>query len=164
MMIDIYSGDLSLLIGQFADLALLNRIMADQDVTQSDLAQDLKIAIGTVNNRIKRLAHQGFIEVKRTQRRKLRYRLTPEGHALQQSLTNDYVRQSFQLYRLVRDEVQRLLSALTKNEKRIVRLVGEGDIANVCRLTCLDNHFEVTEDADAPAIVVDGLEIRLERT
>lgn len=162
MMVKIYSSELCILKGPFADLALLNRIMANSDVTQSDLAEDLKIAIGTVNNRLKRLVAQGAIEVKRTQRRKLRYCLTSEGHVLQQSLTNEYVRQSFHLYRMVRQQVQRELSKLNETECRTVRLVGEGDIAEVCRLSCLENHIELTEDVDAPALVVDGIEIRLE--
>ena len=161
MMVRIYLSDLSTLKGPFADLALLNKIAADPDVTQSDLAQDLKLAIGTVNNRLKRLVAQGSIEVKRTQRRKLRYHLTPEGLALQQSLTTEYVQQSFQLYRVVREEAQRLLSALIEAGYHAVCLVGEGDIADVCRLTCLENHVEMTDNDDAPALVVDGLEIRL---
>ena len=40
--------------------------------------------------------------------------------------------------------------------------VTKRDGAGVCRLTCLENHVELTEDANAPALVVDGLEIRLE--
>jgi len=76
-------------------------------------------------------------------------------------LTTEYVQQSFQLYRMVREEAQRLLSALIEAGYHAVCLVGEGDIADVCRLTCLENHVEMTDNDDAPALVVDGLEIRL---
>lgn len=36
----------------FCDLALLERVNADPDISQSDLAQDLSIAIGTENRRL----------------------------------------------------------------------------------------------------------------
>lgn len=50
---------------------------------QAAVAEDLKIAIGTVNGKLKILVAQGAIEVKRTQRRKIRYRLKPNRRALQ---------------------------------------------------------------------------------
>jgi DNA-binding MarR family transcriptional regulator len=146
----------------FSDLAILNRIDADPDISQAALAKDLQIAIGTVNGKLKRLIDQGSIDVKRTQRRKLRYRLTPEGHALQRSLTSAYIRQSFQLYRRVRQQAKDLLITLNDSEVRAVRLVGEGDIAEVCRLTCLEHQVALTDQPEAPVLVVDGLDVRLE--
>ncbi|HSF79661.1 MAG TPA: winged helix-turn-helix transcriptional regulator [Anaerolineales bacterium] len=46
------------------------------------------VAVGTVNWYIKRLVEKGYVKVKRAQRRKLRYIITPEGIAHRASLTS----------------------------------------------------------------------------
>ena len=84
------------------DLSLLEGIEKDPDVNQSMLANQLGIAVGTVNWHLKRLIEKGAIKVKRASRKKLRYIITPEGIALRARLAVDFVQQSFALYRLIR--------------------------------------------------------------
>jgi|ADurb_H2B_02_Slu_FD_contig_51_114049_length_3969_multi_4_in_0_out_0_5 DNA-binding MarR family transcriptional regulator len=146
----------------FCDLALLERVNADPDISQSDLAQDLSIAIGTVNRRLQQLVKNDFIQVERTHRRKLHYTLTPKGRTLYRTLTQAYIKQSFDVYRQVRQQVKDVLKAVTDAGITTVRLNGEGDVRDVCRLTCLEYHVKITNDPDAPEIVVDGLDIRIE--
>lgn len=145
----------------YRDLALLQEIEADPDISQAELAESLGVAIGTVNWHIKRLVEKGFIKVKRAQRRKLRYIITPEGVALRARLTVDYVQQSFILFRQIRKRVLSLLTELKAKNIHAVRLEGEGDVAEVCRLTCMEQHFTLTEDPAAPALIIDGLKVRL---
>lgn len=144
------------------DLALLHLIQDDPDVSQATLAESLGVAIGTVNWHLQRLVEKGFVKVKRANRRKLRYIITPEGISLRAKLTVAYVQQSFSLFRQVRQRVLSLLAELENDRLHAVRLVGEGDVADVCRLTCMEQHFSLTDNPDAPALVVDGLEVRLE--
>lgn len=144
------------------DLALLHLIQDDPDVSQATLAESLGVAIGTVNWHLQRLIEKGFVKVKRANRRKLRYIITPEGISLRAKLTVAYVQQSFSLFRQVRQRVLSLLAELDKGGVHAVRLVGEGDVADVCRLSCMEQHFSLTDNPDAPALVVDGLEVRLE--
>ncbi len=146
------------------DLALLNRILADPEVTQADLAEEINISIGSVNARLKQLIENSCIEVKQARRRKLRYIITAKGRALRQTLTEDYLQQSFQLYRQVRQMVKDELAKLDGAEVRAVRLLGEGDVADVYRLTCLEHQVRLTDDPLAPALVVDGLEVSLKWT
>jgi DNA-binding MarR family transcriptional regulator len=148
--------------GNFKDLALLNRIKADPDVSQAALAEALKISIGSVNGRLRHMLNRGLIEVKRTRRRKLRYIITLEGLALHGIMMQDYLLQSFQLYRQVRQQVNALLKNLDVAGVNAVRLLGEGDVADVCKLTCCVNQISLTDDFAAPALVIDGLEIRIE--
>lgn len=145
----------------YRDLALLQEIEADPDISQAELAEGLGVAIGTVNWHIKRLVEKGFVKVKRAQRRKLRYIITPEGIALRARLTVDYVQQSFILFRQIRKRVLSLLAELEAKNIHAVRLDGEGDVAEVCRLTCMEQHFTLTEDPAAPALIIDGLKVRL---
>ena len=79
------------------ELILLEEIEHDPDVSQASLAAQLGVAIGTVNWHLKRLVAKGYIKVKRAQRRKLRYIITPEGIALRARLTINYVETSMRL-------------------------------------------------------------------
>ncbi len=147
---------------EYRDLALLQEIEADPDVSQAMLAEELGVAIGTINWHIKRLVEKGFVKVKRARRRKLRYIITPEGIALRARLTVDYIQQSFKLFRHVRERVTTLLQKLEAMDIHSVRLDATGDVADVCRLTCMEQHFTLTDNPEAPALIVDGLKVRLE--
>ena len=147
---------------KFNDLALLHGIKADPDVSQAALAEALKISIGSVNGRLRHMLDCGLIEVKRTSRRKLRYIITAEGLAQYIIMMQEYLLQSFQLYRQMRQKVKALLKRLDAAGMNAVRLLGEGDVADVSRLTCIENQISLTDDFTAPALVIDGLEIRIE--
>src|SRR5574340_577295 len=87
------------------EFGLLEELAQDPDMTQSTLAARLGVAVGTVNWYLKRLVAKGYVKVKRAERRKLRYILTAEGLALRTRLTIDYISNSFNLYRLVRNRM-----------------------------------------------------------
>lgn len=146
---------------EFCDLALLQKVQADPDVSQAKLAEDLGVAVGTVNWHLKRLVEKGYIKVMRARRRKLRYIITTDGLSLRARLTLAYVQQSFTLFRQVRYQVRQLLCDLQKDGIDAVRIVGDGDIADVCKLTCMEQHFNLTENVHAPALVVNGLDVEL---
>lgn len=55
--------------------------------------------------------------------------------------------------------MKELLNSLTEAENHAVRLVSDGDIVEVCRLTCLEHESALTHKPEAPALVVDGLDI-----
>ena len=42
-----------------------------------------------------------------------------------------------------------------------VRIVGRGDIADICRLTCLEHGIEVVTDKDVPTLQVEGFKVQL---
>jgi DNA-binding MarR family transcriptional regulator len=84
------------------EMNLLEHIERDPDVTQATLAAQLGVAVGTVNWHLKRLVAKGYVKVKRAQRRKLRYIITPEGIAFRARLTVNYIETSMRLYRRTR--------------------------------------------------------------
>jgi len=137
------------------DLGLLEEIERDPDTTQATLATQLGVAVGTVNWHLKRLIAKGYVKVKRAERRKLRYILTPEGIALRAHLTVAYVERSMALYRQVREEARRALAMARERCHRAVAIRGEGDIADICRLTCLEQGMSVIGDgrADGAALL-----------
>ncbi len=141
------------------DLILLEHIEQDPDATQASLASQLGVAVGTVNWHLKRLVAKGYVKVRRAERRKLRYIITPEGVALRARLTLDYIQTSFKLYRLVRQRVVDALEQVKAKGYSHVRLEGEGDVADVCRLTCMENNLHLTNDRDVPTLRIQGLKV-----
>jgi DNA-binding MarR family transcriptional regulator len=146
---------------ELRELTLLENIENDPDVNQSTLAAQLGVAVGTVNWHLKRLVAKGYVKVKRAERKKLRYIITPEGIALRARLAVDYVEHSFSLYRKTRQRVSEHLKAVEAAGHKQVRILGRGDIADICRLTCLEHGIEVVTDRDVPALQVEGFKVQL---
>lgn len=141
------------------ELVLLEQIDQNPDATQASLASRLGVAVGTINWHLKRLVEKGYVKVRRVERRKLRYIITPEGLALRARLTLDYINSSFHLYRLVRERMGEALVKVREDGFSGVRLEGDGDVAEVCRLTCLEQGVQIVEDEHAPLLRIHGLKV-----
>src|SRR4030043_1498882 len=127
------------------EMILLEQIEKDPNVTQASLATHLGVAVGTVNWHLKRMIAKGYVKVKRAERRKLRYIITPEGISFRAHLTVDYIEQSFLLYRNIRKRVRELLVDVKRNGFDQVHIETEtkledaklssqtNDIADICR-------------------------------
>lgn len=144
------------------ELSLLEQIESDPDVNQSTLATQLGVAVGTVNWHLKRLIAKGAVKVSRAERKKLRYIITPEGLALRARLAIDYVERSFSVYRNTRKKVKDNITKIRKAGFDSVRIVGTGDVADICKLTCLEQGMKVVNEKNTPALILDGYKIRLE--
>ena len=143
------------------EMVLLEQIEYDPDINQKTLAANLGVAVGTVNWHLKRLIAKGYVKVKRAQRRKLRYIITSEGIAFRARLTVNYIEQSMQLYRLVRERVRKALVELKNAGYNSVRIQGDGDIADICRLTCIEQGVHVTDSPEAPLLELRDLKVVL---
>ncbi len=146
------------------DLTLLEEIERDPDTTQANLATRVGVAVGAVNWHIKRMIAKGYVKVKRAERRKLRYIITPEGVALRARLTVAYIDNSMTLYRQARKQTQSALRQARELGHEVVMMVGDGDIADVCRLTCIEMGFTVVTETDAdrlPKLEIEGTDIVL---
>jgi DNA-binding MarR family transcriptional regulator len=141
------------------DLIILDHLEKDPDTTQAGLATQLGVAIGTINWHLKRLIAKGYVKARRVERRKLSYIITPEGISLRAYMTLDYIQNSFRLYRLVRQRMIEQLIVVRGRGFNCIRLDGEGDVADVCRLTCLEQGIEVVEDTNAPILRVRDLKV-----
>lgn len=144
------------------ELTLLEKIEKDPDVNQSTLATQLGVAVGTVNWHLKRLISKGYVKVKRAERKKLRYIITPEGISLRARLAVDYVEKSFSLYRKTRQRVREYISEAQEAGYDRLRIVGKGDVADICQLTCLEHGIKVVTDKSAPALQVEGSKVILQ--
>ena len=146
---------------EIRELTLLENIENDPDVNQSTLATQLGVAVGTVNWHLKRLIAKGAVKVKRAERKKLRYIITPEGIALRARLAVDYVERSFSIYRKTRLRVKEHLARVRAAGFDRLRIVGKGDIVDICRLTCIEQGIAVVADKNVPVLQVDGFKVTL---
>lgn len=147
---------------EIRELTLLEQIENDPDINQSTLARQLGVAVGTVNWHLKRLIAKGAVKVARAERKKLRYIITPEGLALRARLAVNYVENSFSVYRRTRQKVKDNLAKVQKAGFDRVRIVGSGDVADICKLTCIEQGITVVNDKSVPALVLDGYRVKLE--
>ena len=147
---------------ELRELTLLENIEIDPDVNQSTLATQLGVAVGTVNWHLKRLISKGYVKVKRAERKKLRYIITPEGISLRARLALDYVEHSLSLYRKTRQRVKEHIARIKQAGFNRVRILGRGDIVDICRLTCIEQGIAVVNDKDVPALQVDGFKVQLQ--
>ena len=146
---------------ELRELSLLENIENDPDVNQSTLATQLGVAVGTVNWHLKRLIAKGAVKVKRAERKKLRYIITPEGIALRARLAVDYVERSFSIYRKTRQRVKEHIARIKQAGFNRVRILGRGDIVDICRLTCIEQGIDVVNDKNVPTLQVDGFKVQL---
>jgi DNA-binding MarR family transcriptional regulator len=146
---------------------MLEKIEHDPDITQASMAAQLGVAVGTVNWHIQRMIKKGYVKVKRAQRRKLRYIITPEGLAFRARLTVQYVENSMRLYRRVRQRASEHLIQLRKAGYTQVQIHGDGDIADICRLSCLEHDITIIDsseqaaDPNTPVLEIHGAKISL---
>jgi DNA-binding MarR family transcriptional regulator len=137
---------------------LLEAIEQNPDTTQASLAAQLGVAVGSVNWYLKRLIRKGYVKVTHLQRRKLRYFVTPQGLALKARLTSQYLEASLRVYRELRQAAREALVEVKASGHKAVHLDGEDEVAEIFRLTCLEQGVKViTALADGvPMVCVQG--------
>ncbi len=143
------------------DIDILEEIEKNPELTQANLANQMNVAIGTVNWHLKRLVEKGYVKIQRCEKRKLKYIITPEGISLRTKLTLDYIHSSFELYRLVRNRMNTVLDQCAEQSYRAVYIEGEGEVYEICRLTSMERSFKVLQNPDDqfPVVRIVGLKL-----
>jgi DNA-binding MarR family transcriptional regulator len=144
-------------------LRILEHLERDPDSTQADLAARLGVAIGTVNWYVKRLVAKGYVKVTHLQRRRVRYLITPKGISEKARLAYRYVQVSMHLYKTVRARARDLLAEAKAAGYDRVSIDGDGDLVDVCRLTCLESGVQVVGAPvdEVPSLVISGTAVSL---
>ena len=140
---------------------ILEKIEEDPDVNQATLAAKLDVAVGTVNWHIKRMVKEGYIKLSRAERKKLRYIITPQGLTFRAGLTVKYIENSMMLFRRTRRRVKEILAELHSAGYDSIQIIGDGDLAEVIHLTCLEEGFSIADQPDLPAIEIRGWRVYL---
>lgn len=115
-------------------LGLLTAVEEDEALTQRSVARDLGIALGLANAYLKRCVTKGFIKVRQIPRNRYAYYLTPRGFSEKSRLTAEYLSQSFNLFRLAKEQYSDLLGLCLRRRWKRVALAGAGDLAEIAAL------------------------------
>lgn len=127
---------------------LLDAIAENSTVTQAGLAAHLGVAVGSVNWYIKRMVAKGYVKATRMQRTRLKYHLTPDGVALLARRTSEYMERSLGVYRKLRRAARETATDIQRRGIQRVLLRGDGDAADILKLTLLE-HGVVSTSASA---------------
>lgn len=150
------------------ELQLLEAIATTPETTQANLAAQVGVAVGTVNWYLKRWSKKGYIKIRRISRWQWSYLLTPEGIGRKTRLASEYVEASLSLYRRTRAEAKLLLTSVHATGAHQIILAGDGEIAEICRLTCLEMGIEIVAETtpqhllqQVPMIRIEGVRLVL---
>lgn len=140
------------------ELQLLEALEEEPETTQADLAARAGVAVGTVNWYLKRWSKKGYVTVKRIGRWRWRYLLTPQGVAEKAQLAGKYFEASMSIYRQTRADAKELLGQVRDAGYGTVVIDGDNEIADICRLTCLEMGLSVNSEATAglPILSING--------
>ena len=140
---------------------LLNEIAQDSMVTQANLSKRLGMAVGSVNWYIKRLIKRGYVKVSHLDRTRLQYDLTPEGMSVFTERAMQYAKDSLTIYKRFRQMAKGTVKELKKMGISRVSVVGDDEIMDILRLTCLEAGITVESSPDRVLLKYVGQEYKI---
>jgi DNA-binding MarR family transcriptional regulator len=142
---------------------LLNEIAQDSMVTQSNLAERLGIAVGSVNWYIKRLINRGYVKVSHLDRTRLKYDLTAEGMKVFTQRATQYAKDSLKIYNEWRRKAKQLVRALQSQNISRVHLHDENELMDILRLTCIEGGITLDHGPEDVVLTISGQEYSIIR-
>lgn len=123
---------------------LLSEIERNPSFTQRGLASKLNIALGLMNQYLKRCMTKGWIRASQVSPRRITYFLTPEGFKEKSHMVRDYLARSMTFFRDARAQCDAIfLMCQSKGWTNIV-LVGAGDLADIVTLVAQGYNLKVS--------------------
>ena len=143
---------------------LLSEIERNPSFTQRGLAGELNIALGLMNQYLKRCLTQGWIRASHVSPRRIAYFLTPEGFKEKSQMVKEYLARSMMFFREARAQCEEVLALCKVQGFSKIALVGAGDLSDITQLVAAGGHFVidvVSMEADFTkydaVIVTDGV-------
>jgi len=117
------------------ELAVLEAVEQDEQITQRSLASALGIALGLANLYLKRLVKKGYIKCVNVRSNRLLYLITPNGIVEKTRLTYEFIDYSLDLYRGVRQNLKTVLEPLVQSGLTNIAIHGTGEAAELAYLS-----------------------------
>ena len=124
-------------------LGLLSAVHENSGASQRTLASELGIALGLTNAYLKRCVKKGLVKMAQAPANRYAYYLTPKGFAEKSYLTGQYLKQSFDFYRVARSECERLLQDCVSKQWRQIAIYGTGELAEIAIICCLRHKSDI---------------------
>ena len=134
-------------------LNLLDVVDGNSAITQRTLAAELGVALGLTNSYLKRCAKKGLIKVQQVPSNRYAYYLTPRGFAEKSRLTAEYLKQSFDFFRLSKSQSSDLLQHCTNHGWTRVALAGKSDLTEITILSATELQIGLAGIIDADAAI-----------
>lgn len=122
---------------------LLSEIERNPSFTQRGLAGELNIALGLMNQYLKRCLTKGWIRASQLSPRRITYFLTPEGFKEKSHMVKDYLARSMTFFRDARAQCEEVLEHCKMQGWSKIALVGDGDLADIAKLVVSDSTFSI---------------------
>jgi len=124
-------------------LGLLNMVHDNSAASQRSMAGNLGIALGLANAYLKRCVKKGLIKVSQAPANRYAYYLTPQGFAEKSRLTAEFLSQSFNLFRLARNQSADIFNECQSRGWNRVALYGLGDLTEIVVLSAQDHPIDL---------------------
>lgn len=122
---------------------LLSEIEKNSSFTQRNLASELGIALGMMNQYLKRCVTKGWVRISQVSPRRIKYFLTPEGFHEKSQMVTGYLARSLSFFREARVEAEQLLSICQERSWNKLGMVGAGDLADIFQLVSIGTRVSV---------------------
>jgi DNA-binding MarR family transcriptional regulator len=122
---------------------LLSEIERNPSFTQRGLAGELNIALGLMNQYLKRCITKGWIRASQVSPRRITYFLTPEGFKEKSHMVKDYLARSMTFFRDARTQCEEVFDHCKAQGWSKISLVGEGDLADIGKLVASGSDFTI---------------------
>lgn len=130
---------------------LLTELERNPTVTQRNLASELGIALGLMNQYLKSCVTKGWIRASQVSPRRIVYFLTPEGFKEKSQMVTSYLARSLTFFRDARTQCEALYAHSKQNGWTNIALVGSGDLADIALLVAQGSNLIVnivSQEAD----------------
>jgi DNA-binding MarR family transcriptional regulator len=133
----------------YRSFLLLDEISRNNEITQRDLSKRLGIALGLINSYIKNLASKGYITVATIPKKRYKYYLTPQGFIEKSRMTYHHLQNFTNLYKVARQDFQRLFHNLHKDNVKKVVFCGSDEVAEIAYITLQEFGIELIAVVDS---------------
>lgn len=145
-------------------LSVLFSIYDQPNTSQHKIAADTNLSSSMVNNYVKWLKQEGFIEVVGDTNRTHQYYLSESGRVILRQSLLDYSAEIVRLYGSVKNEIANILNTFYDEGIRTIVLFGVAETAEIvyaaAKRTALVIIGVVDSDTDKQGKIFNGLEIR----
>jgi hypothetical protein len=113
---------------------LFSEIERNSSFKQRILAAKLGIALGLMNQYLKRCVTKGWVRASHVSPRRIMYFLTPEGFKEKSLMVADYLGRSLTFFRDAKFQCEEVFSECERQGWKKIAFVGEGEIADIAKL------------------------------
>ncbi|MBN1897590.1 MAG: winged helix-turn-helix transcriptional regulator [Spirochaetes bacterium] len=112
---------------------IINALINNTRSTQRDISRSSGLSLGLTNIIIKRLIKKGFLKIKKLNRKKILYHLTPQAMLQKSIRTYNYIERSIKDVMEIKKKIQVSVLKNLNSKHRSVFIVGDNEIAEIAK-------------------------------